>query len=56
VASTIPVGDYNPLRIPNIGLGHGEVDAGGGHTYLNAATGSKILGRGRLVVELDSNQ
>ena len=36
----IPAGDYDPLRLPNIGLGHGAVDAGGGYTYRNAATGT----------------
>ena len=40
----IPVGDYDPLRLPNIGLGHGAVDAGGGYTYLNAATGNEFSG------------
>jgi hypothetical protein len=40
----IPAGDYDPLRLPNIGLGHGAVDAGGGYTYLNAATGNEFSG------------
>jgi hypothetical protein len=44
VTGNIPVGDYDPRRIPNIGLGHGAVDAGGGYTYLNAATGNEFSG------------
>jgi hypothetical protein len=40
----IPVGDYDPLRLPNIGLGHGAVDAGGGYTYFNEATGNEFSG------------
>ncbi len=44
VTGNIPVGDYNPLRIPNIGLGHGAIDAGGGYTYLNPATGNEFSG------------
>ena len=36
--------DYDPLRIPNVGLGHGAVDAGGGYTYLNQATGNEFSG------------
>ena len=34
----IPVGDYNPNNLSNIGIGHGAIDAGGGYTYLNPAT------------------
>jgi hypothetical protein len=44
VSGNIPVGDYDPLRIPNIGLGHGAVDLGGGYTYLNPATGNEFSG------------
>src|SRR6185436_13615608 len=44
VTGNIPVGDYDPRRIPNIGLGHGAVDAGGGYTYLNQATGNEFSG------------
>jgi hypothetical protein len=44
VTGNIPVGDYDPLRIPNIGLGHGAVDIGGGYTWLNPATGHEFSG------------
>ncbi|MBA7473839.1 hypothetical protein ES703_89297 [subsurface metagenome] len=42
----IPVGDYSPLRLSNIGLGHGAIDLGGGYTYLNPATGTELSGVG----------
>ena len=29
VTGNIPVGDYDPMRLPNIGLGHGAIDVGG---------------------------
>ena len=44
VAGNIPVGDYDPLRLPNIGLGHGAIDAGGAYTYFNPATGNEFSG------------
>jgi hypothetical protein len=40
----IPVGDYNPSRLANIGTGHGAIDLGGGYTYLNPATGDEFSG------------
>lgn len=35
----IPVGDYDPDRLANIGLGHGAVDVGGAYTYLDLQSG-----------------
>jgi hypothetical protein len=32
VTGDVPVGDYNPSRLANIGIGHGAIDAGGGYT------------------------
>jgi hypothetical protein len=43
-AGDIPVGDYNPNRLANIGLGHGAIDLGGGYTYLNPTTGTEFSG------------
>jgi hypothetical protein len=40
----IPVGAYDPSRIANLGIGHGAIDAGGGYTYLNPATGQTVSG------------
>src|ERR1700687_4234971 len=44
VTGNIPVGDYDPTRIPNIGLGHGAIDVGGAYTYFNPATGNEFSG------------
>ncbi|MDR3448991.1 MAG: transporter [Alphaproteobacteria bacterium] len=40
----IPVGAYDPMRISNVGIGHGAIDGGGGYTYLNPATGREFSG------------
>jgi hypothetical protein len=45
-AGDIPVGDYNPNRLANIGIGHGAIDVGGGYTYLNPTTGTEFSGVG----------
>ncbi|TPE49665.1 SphA family protein [Amaricoccus solimangrovi] len=39
LTGNIPVGDYDPDRLSNLGLGHVAVDAGGAYTYLNTKTG-----------------
>ena len=44
VTGNIPVGDYSPTRLVNIGLGHGAIDAGGAYTYQNTATGIEFTG------------
>jgi len=46
VAGDIPVGDYNPSRLSNIGMGHAAVDVGAGYTYLNPASGTELSGVG----------
>jgi hypothetical protein len=38
----IPVGNYSSMSLANLGLGHGAIDAGGGYTYLNPATGHEF--------------
>jgi hypothetical protein len=43
-AGDIPVGDYNPNRLANTGIGHGAIDLGGGYTYLNPTTGTEFSG------------
>jgi len=45
-AGDIPVGDYNPMRLANLGIGHGAIDVGGGYTYFNPATGNEFSGVG----------
>ena len=44
LTGNIPAGDYNPLRLANIGLGHGAIHAGGAYTYLDTATGNEFSG------------
>src|SRR6266576_1410506 len=44
VTGDIPVGDYSPTRLANLGIGHGTVDAGGAYTYFNPATGNEFSG------------
>ncbi|WP_170844813.1 SphA family protein [Aliiruegeria lutimaris] len=39
VTGAIPVGDYEPDRLTNIGLGHGAIDVGGAYTYFNPENG-----------------
>jgi hypothetical protein len=46
VTGDIPVGEYNPNSIANLGLGHGAIDGGGGYTYFNPATGHELSGVG----------
>jgi hypothetical protein len=42
VTGDIPVGNYDPMRLANLGIGHGAIDAGGAYTYLNPATGNEF--------------
>ena len=42
ITGDIPVGNYSSTSIANLGLGHGAVDAGGGYTYFNPATGHEF--------------
>ena len=38
----IPVGTYNSRDLANLGIGHGAIHSGGGHTYLNPETGHEF--------------
>jgi hypothetical protein len=38
----IPVGDYDPKRLVNLGLGHGAIDVGGGYTYFDEKNGHEF--------------
>ncbi len=42
ITGDIPVGNYNSTSLSNLGLGHGAIDAGGGYTYFNPATGHEF--------------
>jgi hypothetical protein len=39
MSGDIPVGSYDPVRISNIGIGHGAIDGGAGYTYFNPLSG-----------------
>lgn len=38
----VPVGAYDSMRLSNIGIGHGAIDAGGGYTYFDPKTGHEF--------------
>jgi hypothetical protein len=38
----IPVGNYNPSNLVNLGIGHGAADGGAGYTYLDPKTGHEF--------------
>lgn len=38
----IPVGDYDPARLANLGIGHGAIDFGGGYTYFDPKSGNEF--------------
>jgi hypothetical protein len=42
VTGDIPVGNYSSTSLANLGIGHGAIDAGGGYTYFNPATGHEF--------------
>jgi hypothetical protein len=41
-AGDIPVGDYDPTRLANLGIGHGAIDFGGGYTYFDPKKGNEF--------------
>jgi hypothetical protein len=50
----IPV-PYQPLRLSNLGIGHGAMDAGGGYTYYNADSGYEFSAVAGLTYNLINN-
>jgi hypothetical protein len=47
ITGDIPVGAYDSMRLANLGIGHGTIDAGGGYTYFDPKAGhefSAVLG------------
>jgi hypothetical protein len=44
ITGDIPVGAYQSNQLSNLGIGHGAIDAGGGYTYFNPATGQEFSG------------
>jgi hypothetical protein len=54
VTGDIPVGDYEPDRLANLGLGHGAIDGGAGYTYLNPQTGNEFSVTGGLTYNFEN--
>lgn len=42
IQGDVPIGDYDPNRLANLGIGHGAIDWGGGYTYFNPQTGNEF--------------
>jgi hypothetical protein len=42
ITGDIPVGNYDPNRLANLGIGHGAIDGGVGYTYFNPQTGHEF--------------
>jgi hypothetical protein len=42
VQGDVPIGDYDPVRLANLGLGHGAIDWGGGYTYFDPKAGNEF--------------
>lgn len=42
ITGDIPVGDYDPNRLSNIGIGHGAIDGGVGYTYFDPTKGHEF--------------
>jgi hypothetical protein len=42
ITGDVPVGQYSPTNLANIGLGHGAIDGGVGYTYLDPKTGHEF--------------
>lgn len=42
IQGDVPIGDYDPNRLANLGIGHGAIDWGGGYTYFNPKTGNEF--------------
>ena len=54
VTGGIPVGDYDPARLSNIGNGHGAIDSGAGYTYFNSVTGHEFSGVAGFTYNLEN--
>lgn len=50
----IPVGDYDPDRLANLGLGHAAIDGGVGYTYFNPHTGHEFSITGGLTYSFEN--
>jgi hypothetical protein len=42
IQGDVPIGDYDPNRLANLGIGHGAIDWGGGYTYFDPKAGNEF--------------
>jgi hypothetical protein len=56
VTGGIPVGDYDPDRLSNLGIGHAAIDAGGAYTYLDTKTGWEFSATAGLTYNFENTE
>lgn len=56
VTGGIPVGDYDPDRLSNLGIGHAAIDVGGAYTYLNTKTGWEFSATAGLTYNFENTE
>lgn len=56
VTGGIPVGDYDPDQLSNLGIGHAAIDAGGAYTYLNTKTGWEFSATAGLTYNFENTE
>lgn len=54
VTGDIPVGDYDPDRLANLGIGHGAIDGGLGYTYFNPHSGYEFSASGGVTYNFEN--
>lgn len=54
VTGNIPVGDYDPDHLANLGLGHGAIDGGLGYTYFDPHSGHEFSIAGGLTYNFEN--
>jgi hypothetical protein len=52
----IPVGNYDPNRLANLGIGHGAIDGGLGYTYFNPTTGHEFSAVAGLTYNFENTE
>jgi len=55
VTGAIPVGDYDPNRLSNLGMGHAAIDFGGAYTYLNPGSGWEFSATGGVTFNFENS-
>jgi hypothetical protein len=50
----IPVGNYDPTRLANLGIGHGAIDGGAGYTYFDPVAGNEFSATAGFTYNLEN--